>query len=239
MNNLCCLISPSLKDESGSGWCPAHWFESGIKFVTINAGTFNMGEDVQHEVTLTRNYDLGVYPVTQQEYQSVMKVNPSQFENPLSPVETVSWDDLQKFIEKLNQIQKKYFYRLPTEGEWEYACRAGTNKPFSFSESKLDSYAWFDKNAKGTSHPVGQKKPNRWGLYDMHGNIWEWCQDWYADYPIGKAVDPFGPKTGSRRVIRGGSWYDDARLLRSARRNYAVPGFRYPGLGVRLVRSCC
>ena len=159
----------------------------GIRLKLLPAGTFWMGEDLDaHKVTLTQPFYLGVYEVTQEQYERVMGKNPSNFKGPQNPVEKVSWDDAVEFCRKLSELPEEKaagrIYRLPTEAEWEYACRAGTTTKYSFgdSESELGEYGWFDKNSDRKTHPVGQKQPNKWGLYDMHGNVWEWCSDWYG-----------------------------------------------------------
>ena len=152
-----------------------------------------------------QDYYLGKYPVTQQQWEAVMGNNPSDFKGGSLPVETVSWDDAQLFIKKLNQLSGKKNYRLPTEEEWEYACWAGTTSEYYFGddESQLGEYAWYEGNAGRTTHPVGQKKPNEWGLYDMAGNVWEWTDSWYDS-------------SRSYRVARGGSWYCFVEFCRSA-----------------------
>jgi formylglycine-generating enzyme required for sulfatase activity len=217
----------------------------GMKFVWIPPGTFLMGspsgeqgrfsDETQHRVTLTKGFYLGVYAVTQTEWQAVMGTNRSHFKGDKRPVERVSWDHCQEFCRKLSEREGKT-YRLPTEAEWEYACRAGTTKAYYFGDdpAKLPDYAWFDGNSGDETHPVGQKKPNAWGLYDMHGNVWEWCQDWYGGYPTSDQVDPQGPSEGSDRVYRGGSWRHDPRRCRSADRHRFEPGHRYHNLGCRL-----
>ncbi len=146
------------------------------------------------------------------------------------------WDAtvLSAFISKLNAMLGVTCFRLPTEAEWEYACRAGTT---SATYGNLDDVAWYENNSGKETHPVGQKQPNAWGLYDMLGNVWEWCQDWYGGYPDGDVIDPVGPSSGSRRVIRGGSWYHFARDVRAARRILDAPGYRNNDLGFRLARS--
>jgi formylglycine-generating enzyme required for sulfatase activity len=166
------------------------------------------------------------------------------------PVETVSWFDASDYCAALTQrervagrIATNSVYRLPTEAEWEYACRAWTSTRFSYGDdpgsTNLTNYAWYYDNSGGTTHPVGQKLPNPWGLYDMHGNVYEWCQDWYDVYPGGTALDPQGPATGSDRVIRGGSWCgwrDYAWVCRSADRSgNCGPDFGYYGVGFRVV----
>jgi formylglycine-generating enzyme required for sulfatase activity len=154
-------------------------------------------------------------------------------------VENVSWDQVQEFVSKLNAGEKGPKYRLPTEAEWEYAARAGTTTAYSFGDDtrQLGEYAWYSENAGNTTHSVGQKKPNPWGLYDMHGNVWEWVQDWYGPYTAAAAVDPAGPSSGSNRVIRGGCWYFVAGYCRSAYRFLFAPGYRLDYLGFRLLRE--
>jgi formylglycine-generating enzyme required for sulfatase activity len=154
-------------------------------------------------------------------------------------VEKVSWNDAREFIEKLNQMEKTETYRLPTETEWEYACRAGSTSEWCFgdNEAELREYAWYGANSGHKIHPVGQKKPNAWGLYDMHGNVWEWCQDWYGEYPAGPVTDPTGPATGEYRVLRGGSWGFIAGFTRSAIRVNLNPGDRSNSFGFRVARA--
>jgi formylglycine-generating enzyme required for sulfatase activity len=205
----------------------------------IKAGTFTMGspdaeagrlldEGPQHPVTISKDFWLGKYPVTQAQYQALTGANPSAFKTDLNlPVECVSWDDAVAYCQKLTEQEKAagrlpvgYAYQLPTEAQWEYACRAGTTTPYA---GDLEEMSWYDKNSAGTTHPVGQKKPNAWGLYDMHGNVRQWCADKYGPYPSGPVTDPLGTK-GKYRVERGGSWFLDARHCRSAARYSAVPG---------------
>jgi len=216
----------------------------GMQFKLLPGGTFTMGDgDDAHQVTLTKPFGLGVYEVTQQQYEKVMGKNPSKFKAPQNPVEQVIWNDAVEFCRKLSDLPSEksrgYVYRLPTEAEWEYACRAGTTTTYSFgdSESELGDYGWYDKNSGKTTHPVGSKKPNGWGLYDMHGNVWEWCQDWYGSYPSGSTTDPTGAASGSSRVRRGGSWLSYSVLCRSASRSRGTPGIRSIILGFRVLRS--
>jgi len=221
----------------------------GMEFVYIPPGTFMMGspsnekdrdkDERQHRVRLTRGFYMQTTEVTQRQWKAVMGSNPSRFKGDDLPVERVSWNDAQKFIRNLNRREGGDKYRLPTEAEWEYACRAGTTTRFYFgdSESRLGEYAWYRNNSGGRTHQVAEKKPNAWGLYDMHGNVWEWCRDWYGDYPSGSVTDPKGPSGGSDRVIRGGSWNNKPRHVRSAYRGRNVPGSRNPYLGFRLLRT--
>ncbi|MFZ4464055.1 MAG: SUMF1/EgtB/PvdO family nonheme iron enzyme [Bacteroidales bacterium] len=227
----------------------------GIDMVFVKGGTFTMGSptneakrsdnETQHQVTLS-DFSIGKYEVTQKQWQFIMGSNPSSFKGDNLPVENVSWSDVQEFIQKLNQKTGKT-YRLPTEAEWEYACRAGTSTPFNTGNNLTTSQANYDgnypynNNPKGEyrakTMPVGSFAPNAWGLYDMHGNVWEWCNDWYGDYNSGSQSNPQGASSGSYRVYRGGGWGDFARLCRSADRNYDAPGNRYSRIGFRLVLS--
>ena len=216
----------------------------GMKLKLIPAGKFTMGDGSEaHPVTLTMPFYLGIYAVTQEEYQRVMGINPSKFKGARNPVENVSWDDAVEFCRKLSAMpeEKKAgrVYRLPTEAEWEYACRAGSETAYSFgNDEELGEYAWYEGNSAERPHPVGQKKPNAWGLYDMHGNVWEWCNDRYGDYPKGAASDPTGANEGSDRVIRGGCWYNKAAGgCRSVRRDLYAPGNTYNSLGFRVALS--
>lgn len=229
----------------------------GIKFVWIPPGSFMMGSpmeeserqanETQHKVTLTKGFYMGVYTVTQEEWQQVMNKNPSEFKGEKNlPVEAISWEDCQEFIAKLREKDKKP-YRMPTEAEWEYACRAGTKTPFHFGETISTDQANYDGegvygNGKkgrflGRTLPVGTFPANAWGLHEMHGNVWQWCQDWYGEYPQGDAVDPVGAKTAKGRVLRGGAWYSDPLGCRSAFRFWFVPTSRRPYFGLRLCFS--
>jgi formylglycine-generating enzyme required for sulfatase activity len=229
-----------------------------MDFVWIDPGTLAMGtpdadpegqtnEKPQHAVTITKGYYLGKYEITQGQWSQVVSTPPwSGQANADHPAGSISWDDVQEFIAYLNAAAGDSLYRLPTEAEWEYACRAGTTTWWSFGDdaSPLGEYAWYYPNACGAgecyAHRVGLKKPNPWGLYDMHGNVWEWVQDWYGGYSSGSQTDPQGPSSGAVRVYRGGA-YDmgnDAYTSRSASRgSYASgTGYRYPSLGARLLR---
>lgn len=219
----------------------------GMKFTLIPAGEFYMGseesddEEPVHKVKIKNPFYLGTYPVTQTEWKAVMGDNPSGFNGDNLPVETVSWDKVQEFIKKLNETEGTDKYRLPSEAEWEYACRAGTTTRYSFGdlESELGKYAWYDDNSDGETHPVGQKKPNPWGLYDMHGNVWEWVQDmWQYDYD-GAPTDGSARESGdgADRVDRGGSWSGTAGYCRSAFRVSYDPSSSRSSLGFRLLQE--
>jgi formylglycine-generating enzyme required for sulfatase activity len=221
----------------------------GMTLALIPNGTFTMGEgDEALQVTLTHPFQLGVYEVTQEEYEKVMGNNPSVFKkDPQNPVETVSWYDAVEFCKKLSQLPEEKaagrVYRLPTEAEWEYACRAGSTTQYSFGniEERLSVYAWYYStkiaDSKYGPQPVGRKKPNAWGLYDMHGNVGEWCSDWYGEYPKGAVSDPSGPREGSSRVCRGGSWCNDAAGCRSSFRLSRSPEERGNNGGFRVALS--
>ncbi|GHV57989.1 hypothetical protein FACS189460_5330 [Deltaproteobacteria bacterium] len=224
----------------------------GMEFVLIPAGTFMMGsppddksvpsdEKPAHQVTISRPFYMGQYEVTQAQWEEVMGSNPSFFKGRNNPVEQVSWEDAQEFIKRLNQMEGTNKYRLPTEAEWEYAARAGTQTRYYFgdSEKNLGEYAWYDDNSNDETHPVGQKKPNAWGLYDMAGNVWEWVEDWYDSdyYSRSPGLDPPGPERGLSRVQRGGGWINFTTLCQSALRDDYNPGNRYLTLGFRLALS--
>jgi formylglycine-generating enzyme required for sulfatase activity len=206
-------------------------------------GSDRGGEDERpvHQVVISRGFEMGKYEVTQAQWQAVMRHNPSGFVGPTRPVESVSWDAVQEFIKRLNEMDEEYLYRLPTEAEWEYACRAGSTTEYHFGNDagQLEKYAWYADNAGGETHPVGQREPNKWGLYDMHGNVWEWVQDeWHGNYEgAPKDGSPWEDGSGSSRVDRGGSWNYFARLCRSAYRVNNSPDARYDNLGLRLVRT--
>jgi len=204
----------------------------------VPAGRFIMGDKSNgpiHQCTISSDFYMGKYPVTQGQWEAVMGSNPSKFVDVDHPVEQVSWDDCQEFIKRLNAIVKG-IYRLPTEAEWEYACRAGSAGRYCFgdNEAVLGEYAWYRDNSGSQTQPVGRKRPNTWGLYDMHGNVWEWCLDWYGDYPSVAVTDPSGAPTGTDRVPRGGGWYDEACHVTSAGRGGGAPDGRFTHLGFRL-----
>ncbi|MBI3653268.1 MAG: SUMF1/EgtB/PvdO family nonheme iron enzyme [Acidobacteria bacterium] len=240
-------------------------------YVKIPVGEFMMGiddhgdnQDVPHLVKLTRPFEMGKYEVTQAQWQALMLENPSNFKSDKSdrqPVENVSWDDVQEFLEKLNALKDGYKYRLPTEAEWEYAARAGSKAVY---QDNLDAVAWTGDNsglktlnsmeiwnterenykkrlnANGCQpHPVGQKKPNKWGLFDMQGNVWEWCADWYAEdyYLASPEANPKGADSGTQKINRGGSWYSQIDRCQMFNRSKDTPSTRLSNLGFRLVRT--
>lgn len=240
--------------------------ESGVKMIQVPSGWFIMGDeqgDVDekpHKVYIDSFY-MDKYLVTQEEYEKVMGENPSRWKGRKNPVEQCRWSDAVKYCNarsRLEGLQPPYNletweckrnangYRLPTEAEWEYACRAGTGTSYSFGDNpqKLRNYAWFKTNSGGRPRPVGQKLPNPWGLYDMHGNVWEWCNDFYKVdyYQESPEKNPKGPKTGDTKILRGGSWNSTADKCRSSYRYNEDPGytdicFGYDIYGFRCVRN--
>ncbi|GEM_PF-1072831 len=244
---------------------PLHTLDLGegvtMEFVRIQSGTFIMGspqsethresdEGPLTEVTISERFLLGKYEVTQAQWERVMGTNPSRFKGEELPVERVSWNLAVTFCERLTEREREagrlpegYAFTLPTEAQREYACRAGTQTRFYYGDDPeydhLTQYAWYWTNSGSKTHPVGEKKPNAWGLYDMHGNVWEWCQDVYANaYPGGDVIDPLGPETGAVRLIRGGGWEDFPRDCRSACRLRAWPGNSFSYLGFRVAVLC-
>ena len=217
--------------------------------VYVKGGSFAMGataeqgsdaqsdEKPTHSVTVSDFY-IGKYEVTQAQWEAIMGTNPSNWKGDNLPVENVSWNDVQEFITKLNaQTGKKY--RLPTEAEWEYAARGGNqSKGYKYSGSNsISNIAWYDANSNKMTHIVGQKSPNELGIYDMSGNVWEWCQDWLGNYNSSFQTNPTGPSSGSYRILRGGSWSYIARTCRVSIRGYSKPADRYNRHGFRLALS--
>lgn len=226
---------------------------TGMDFILIPAGEFMMGssdyevgryvnEGKVREVIIKSPFNLGKHPVTQKQWVAIMGDNPSYFKGDEMPVENVSWNDVQRFIIKLNDMEETDKYRLPSEAEWEYTCRAGTTTKFYFGddESKIGDYAWYSGNSDSETHPIGQKKPNHWGIYDMYGNVWEWVQDkWHDKY------NEVAPSDGSAwrdennfsHVVRGGSWDNNADGCRSATRYKSFSGDCSYNIGFRLLRK--
>ena len=215
----------------------------------IPPGEFTMGsperqaghqdDETPHLVKISQPFYLSVHEVTRAQYAQVMNNNTSRTAATTQLVAMVSWNDAVVFCGKLSE-QEGMNYRLPTEAEWEYACHAGTTTIFSFGDDvrELPQYAWYNKNSTGSTHLVGKLKPNPWGLFDMHGNVWEWCQDWYAPYGNTKGIrDPKGPAQGVRRVLRGGSFFTSPAYLRTADRHSDLP-VAFHNAGFRLARTC-
>lgn len=224
------------------------------RFRWIEPTTFQMGspegeegrsdDETQYQVTLSQGYWLADTTCTQQLWQAVMGKKPGSFKGEINPVEQVSWDDIQKFLQRINKKQPELDLRLPTEAEWENACRAGTKTPFHFGgkddlnlEKVNYSGKWDEHSSDGKTQPVKSYPPNQWGLHEMHGNVLEWCEDWYGKYPEKSAVDPQGPKSGDNRVLRGGSWFNDGRYCRPAYRYSYRPDDRYDLIGFRFARG--
>lgn len=216
-----------------------------MDFVRIDSGIFEMGSDEEvgdadetpkHEVTITKPFYIGTYEVTQAQWKQVMGELPCEGKGDTYPVDSVSWKDCQEFLEKLEDLTG-YQFSLPTEAQWEYSCRAGTTAKWFFGDDsdELSTYAWVGEDVTSTM-PVGQKEPNPWGLYDMYGNVQEWCQDWYENpYSTTETVDPTGPDSGASKVIRGGGWGDTEEMIRSAYRNANGEEEQNDGTGFRCV----
>jgi len=206
----------------------------GAEFVLIPGGTFMMGDAVLHEVVISKPYYMQTTEVTQGQWKKVMGSNPSMFKacGDECPMENISWLDAQEFIRRLNQKEGTNKYRLPTEAEWEFACRDG-----SAVKGELGDYAWYDANSERKTHPVAGKKPNAWGIYDMQGNVLEWCQDWQDDYPKVKATDPKGPPSGQHKILRGGAWLGNPTTLQCTFRSQDYAVVQSNDIGFRLVRG--
>jgi len=251
------LVAPPLRAPG-----PAEFYiepMTGMRLVALEPGTFAMGspatesgrggDETRHPVTLTRKVYIGQHEVTQAEWKQVMGANPSQFtECARCPVETVDFFQVSAFLSSLNAGNAAMRYRLPTEAEWEYACRAGTTTAFSTGRSISTEQANYDGRfpysggsggsgggTRGKTAPAGSYPPNAWGVFDMHGNIWEWTGDWYGEYGAGPVIDPAGAAKGRARVIRGGSWRFDANSMRCALRYAHAPQDKGPSLGFRIV----
>jgi len=245
-------------------WTPLHAQEPkqapflrnslGIKFVRIAPGSFMMGspnseksrgdDEILHKVVFTRPLYLGIHAITQEQWQAVMGSNPSHFRGEKNlPVDNVSWHDCQEFCARLRAIDKKP-YRLPTEAEWEYACRAGATTPFHFGDTLSTEQANYNGTFtygngrpgvyRARTIPVGSLAANAWGLHDMHGNLWQWCQDRHGGYARQDSTDPQGPATGENRLLRGGSWGNHPVFLRAANRNFGPPDARTEYYGLRV-----
>ncbi|MEA2084231.1 MAG: SUMF1/EgtB/PvdO family nonheme iron enzyme [Thermodesulfobacteriota bacterium] len=219
-----------------------------FRMVYMPSGTFVMGsppdekghkpEEIQHRVTFTRGFWIGRTEVTQELYQTVMTKNPSYYKGPDLPVENVSWNDAVAFIQRLNDLVPNGKFNLPTEAQWEYACRAGSKGAYCFGSNRanLGRYAWLGDNTHSRIRlkPVATKKPNAWAIYDMHGNLWEWCRDWYGEYPRGSVKDPTGVSSGTEKVCRGGSWLSGAGGVRCSDRDHVPPDYANTSVGFRV-----
>lgn len=219
--------------------------KNGMEFVFIPPGTMTMGSKLQadaqplHLVKISEPFYLGRYPVIQGEWAKVMKDNPSRFKGRRLPVENVSWNTCDKFITELNKRGSVYKYRLPTEAEWEYASRADSSTEYYFGDDPglLLWYGWSHDNSNKMSHEVGNKKSNAWELFDIYGNVFEWCEDWFAEYPNSARLDPVGPRKGEYKIFRGGSWYTDAHSCRCGVRNFYQPNGFFDYIGLRIAVS--
>jgi len=231
---------------------PGYTNEFGINFVFIPAGSFNMGsiyvnagfdEKPAHKVTITNGFYLSATEITQKQWRAVMgRSAPCKFKGDDLPADSVSWNDCMDFVNKMNEVEKKKIYGLPTEAEWEYACRAKSSTQYCFGDETdvVDEYGWHFGNSNNAPHPVGLKKPNAWGLYDMHGNVWEWCLDNYAEYMPFELIDPRGPVLNAsdddKKLIRGGGWYNPQDGCTSTNRDAAAPSKRSSDMGMRLLK---
>ena len=246
------VVQEEAKDESAAPFGENFTIpDLNLDMIWVEPGTFMMGSpkseeghrgnETQHQVTLSKGFYLGKHEVTQAQWERVMGNNPSKFMGADRPVEQVSWDDAVAFCKKLTEMEKKagrvpegMAYQLPTEAQWEYTCRAGTTTAYSWGDSiSAKNASHHRKNPEGTT-PVGKYPPNPWAFHDMHGNVWEWCADWWGVYPSGSVTDPEGPASYSSRVKRGGAWYHGGTTLRSAKRIYHAPSNRLTGLGFRV-----
>jgi formylglycine-generating enzyme required for sulfatase activity len=235
------LVEPSAAPEARTPEGPRWTNSVGMTFVLIPSGTFIMGSNASgagshekppHAVTISRSFFMATTEVNQAQWKEVMGNQPSNFEGDELPVEQVRWDDAKEFVRKLNAKEGTNRYRLPTEAEWEYACRAGSTED---RDGEMAGVAWYQPNSGGTSHPVAQKQANAWGLYDMLGNVYEWCEDWKDAYPGENVTDPRGPSDGRGRVVRGGSWYVHANRTRCYFRDFFTPDYRHGDVGFRIV----
>jgi formylglycine-generating enzyme required for sulfatase activity len=238
---------PAVPPAAGTQTAPALDLGNGlaIELIPIQPGTFMMGSDKGepderpiHKVTISRDYLIGKYEVTQEQWEAVMGSMPAGFKGPRRPIESVTWEEAVAFTKALS-LRTGRTARLPTEAEWEYACRAGTTTEYVFGDSveQLPQHGWFSGNSGLVTHDVGGKPPNPWGLYDVHGNVWEWCLDWFdvGYYANSPAIDPRGPESGTHRALRGGGYVGRDRILRSADRAGHRPTEKYKDLGLRVL----
>jgi formylglycine-generating enzyme required for sulfatase activity len=220
-------------------WCPPGEFRMG----SSDDAPGHLNNETQSDVTFSKGFWIQQTELTQNQYEQLMGSNPAFFKGPQNPIESLTWTEATEFCRRLSELPPENKagnrFRLPTEAEWEYACRAGSTTEFCFGddEAGLDQYGWYNKNSGRATHPVGEKRANAWGLRDMHGNVMEWCQDFYGEYPRKAVTDPRGPESGDKRVLRGGGWFFVPMFLRSAHRDAYLPSARYVGLGFRLVAT--
>lgn len=221
-------------------------FNPSIRMVAVDPGRYVRVTDVQQTITLTKRFWIGTHEISQAEYQSVMGSNPSFFKGETLPVEKVKFDQAVEFCRaltlkdrKAGRIRQDMIYRLPTEAEWEFACLGGATTPFSFSDiDKVGDFVWSAENGEDKTQPVGGKKPNAWGLYDMHGNVWEWVVDWFAPHPKeSQLTDPEGPPSGEHKVFKGGGWSHEAKFSRATSRFMMAPDMGINFVGFRVVLS--
>ena len=235
---------PDLRLVKGGPFLPVN--SLGMEFVPIEQGACLIGapeedpeardyERPSHLAVITKSFGLGRHQVTQEQWERVMGYNPSLFKGPSRPVESVTWEECCQFVRKLNLGEKGDLHRLPTEAEWEYCARCGSND--LDRQDDLRARSWFSENSNGQTWPVGRKLPNPWGLHDMLGNVWEWVFDWYGDYPDDPKTDPLGPAEGTDKVIRGGAWGSSRTHCLVFTRSVKSPGERSPLIGLRLVRD--
>jgi formylglycine-generating enzyme required for sulfatase activity len=221
-----------------------------IELVLIPAGEFDMGsppsevarnvdEGPVRRIRISSPFYIGRYEITQAQWKAVMGNIWSNFKGIDLPVDAIPWSQAVEFCQRLSEREHETF-RLPTEAEWEFANRAGSTTAYSFGDdrSSLAQHAWYNSNSRHKTHPVGRKKPNAFGLYDMHGNVWEWCSDWYDEYIVDSIIDPTGPSEGCSRILRGGSWFSTLDLCRSANRGWNTPNIRDDDVGFRIVMDC-
>lgn len=220
-------------------WCPAGSFLMG----SPNESRGHLINEAQYEAVFSKGFWIQQTELTQNQFEQLMGVNPAYFKGQDHPVESVTWTEATEFCRRLSALPAEKtagnLFRLPTEAEWEYACRAGTTTEFYFGddENEMEEYGWYRSNSERKTHPVAQKKPNSWGIYDMHGNVSEWCLDFYGDYPRESTTNPRGPLTGDKRNLRGGGWFFVPMFARSAHRDAYMETARYAGLGFRVVAT--
>jgi len=221
-------------------------FNPSVNLIAIDPGSFVRVTDQQQNITISQKFWIGTHEITQSKFESLMGNNPSFFKGENLPVDKVTFDQAVSFCKALTlndlregRIRENMIYRLPSEAEWEFACLGGSNSPFSFGEvSQANDFAWSAENSDDKTQIVGKKQPNAWGLYDMHGNVWEWVLDWFAPHPKDpQLIDPIGPPNGEHRVFKGGGWYHEAKFSRANSRFMMAPDMGINFVGFRVVLS--